>query len=751
MDNKPQQPVLDSALSGGGAMGEMIRALDWSKTPLGPVEGWPQSLKTSVSICLNSRFPVLIWWGADLVKIYNYSYVQLIGSKHPTALGAKGESVWPEIWDTIGPLLLGVMERAEANWADDLLLMLERNGYPEECYFTFSYSPIRDETGGIGGVFTPVVETTEKVIGERRMRTLRDRANARDGRARDPREACALAARSLRSNPWDIPFAAVYLIDSDRATATLTSAVEKEEALCVPPTLDLRAQPWLGVAQITPGDHLVLHVAELRLSTPPPPCPWGDSVNTAIVLPILTAQGEQPVGYLLAGVSPGKRLDAQYTLFFSQVAEECGEAVRDALIVQREAAVLAQQESERVRLNDLFQQAPAGILMLQGSQHQVSLVNSHYLRLVGRMQQSDLLGKPIAEALPEVVKQEFIQILDEVYRTGKPFYGNEVLVHLNREESGQDGRAYFNFVYQPNRSAAGNIDGILVFAVEVTEQILARREVEAREEQFRVLADSIPQMAWMADANGDRFWFNSRWYEYTGATIEEMRDWGWQSVHDQDMLPDIIQCYKKSLATGTPFSMTYPLRGADGMYRNFLSLARPLRDASGNIVRWFGTSTDIDTQQKTEEALRQAEKLAVVGRLAASIAHEINNPLAAVTNLIFLARNSHSLQESQRYLEMGEQELARVAQITAQTLRFHKQQSAAALTHVPELVETVLALYSGRISREGLVLHSDVRPCRPLLCYAGEIRQVLANLIGNALDAMSNGGDLSCVSAKPPR
>lgn len=724
-------------------MGEMIRALDWSKTPLGPAENWPQSLKTSVSICLNSRFPVLIWWGSDLVKIYNDAYVQLIGSKHPTALGAKGKSVWPEIWETIGPLLHGVMERAEANWADDLLLMLERNGYPEECYFTFSYSPIRDESGGIGGVFTPVVETTEKVIGERRMRTLRDLATAHGSRSRDPRNACALAAQLLSSNPWDIPFAAVYLIDANRATAMLAASVEQAQPLGLPSILDLRALPWLPVAQLVPGEHLALPVAELGLSAPPPLCPWGDPVDAAVALPICCAKGGAPVGYLLAGVSPRKRLDTQYSSFFAQVADDFGEAVREALMVQREAALLAQQEAERTRLNDLFQQAPAGILMLHGPQHQVVLVNPGYLRLVGRRQQSDLLGKPIAEALPEIVEQGFIQLLDEVYRTGKPFHGNEVLIHLNREESGQDGRGYFNFVYQHTRNGDGAIDGILVFGVEVTEQILARREIEASEEQFRVLADSIPQMAWMGDANGDLFWYNNRWYDYTGTTLEEMRGWGWQSVHDPDQLPRVIECYKQSLATGAAFRMIFPLRGADGIYRNFLTLARPVRDASGHVVRWFGTNTDIDAQQKTEEALRQAEKLAVVGRLAASIAHEINNPLEAVTNLFFLARNAHSLEESQRYLEMAEQELARVAQITSQTLRFHKQQSAAAVTHVPDLVETVLALHSGRISREGLVLHSEVRPCRPLMCYAGEIRQVLANLIGNALDAMSNGGDLS--------
>jgi PAS domain S-box-containing protein len=743
LTNKPNQSALDSALSGGGAMGAMIRALNWSKTPLGPVESWPQSLRTAVSICLNSRFPVLIWWGSDLVKLYNDAYVQLIGSKHPTALGATGRSVWPEIWETIGPLLLGVMERAEANWADDLLLMLERNGYAEECYFTFSYSPIRDESGGVGGVFTPVVETTEKVIGERRMRTLRDLAATRSHRSRDTREACAIGAQELSSNPWDIPFAAVYLIDPDRGTAILTASVGNDPPLGLPATLDLRAQPWLAVARLMPGENLTLPIAEIGLSAPPPLCPWGDPVGTVIALPICCAKGGAPVGYLLSGVSPRKRLDTQYSSFFAQVADDFGEAAREALMVQREAALLAQQEAERTRLNDLFQQAPAGILMLHGSQHQVVLVNPGYLRLVGRRQQSDLLGKPICEALPEIVEQGFIQLLDEVYRTGKPFHGNEVMVHMNREESGQDGGGYFNFVYQPTRNGDNAIDGILVFGVEVTEQVLARREVEAREEQLRVLADSIPQLAWMSDARGDRFWYNNRWFEYTGTTLEEMRGWGWQSVHDPDQLPKIIESYQQSLATGAAFSMTYPLRGADGIYRNFLSLARPLRDASGTIVRWFGTNTDIDAEKKKEEALRQAEKLAVVGRLAASIAHEINNPLEAVTNLCFLARNAHSLEESQRYLEMADQELARVAQITSQTLRFHKQQSAAAATHVSELVETVLALHSGRISREGLILRSEVRPCRPLVCYSGEIRQVLANLIGNALDAMSNGGNLS--------
>ena len=146
-----------------------MRSLDWSQTRLGPVQEWPQSLRTSISICLNSAFAILVWWGQDLVMLYNDAYIPVIANKHPRALGSVGKDIFPEIWNIVGPMLEGVISRGEAVRADDLLLLLERDGYPEECYFTFSYSPILDESGGVGGIFTPVQETTERVIGARRL------------------------------------------------------------------------------------------------------------------------------------------------------------------------------------------------------------------------------------------------------------------------------------------------------------------------------------------------------------------------------------------------------------------------------------------------------------------------------------------------------------------------------------------------------------------------------------------------------
>ena len=161
-------------LDGGGEMGALMRATDWTRTPLGPVDGWPQSLRTTVSTCLNSRFPILIWWGPQFVKLYNDAYREVIAGKHPHALGRPGREVWPEIWDIIGPMLESVVRDGAATWSEDQFLPLERRGFAEETYFTFSYSPIRDESGGVGGVFSAVTETTPRSEIERMASAIRE-------------------------------------------------------------------------------------------------------------------------------------------------------------------------------------------------------------------------------------------------------------------------------------------------------------------------------------------------------------------------------------------------------------------------------------------------------------------------------------------------------------------------------------------------------------------------------------------------
>src|SRR5436190_14639422 len=157
----------DSLVRGGGAMGERVRGFDWAATPLGPIAAWPEALRVAVGICLNSRFPMFVWWGPQLIKIYNDGYAPMLGKRHADgALGRPAREVWADIWSVVGPQANAVMTRGEATWNERVLLVMERHGYTEDTWFTWSYSPIPDEQGGVGGLFCACTEETARVRAE---------------------------------------------------------------------------------------------------------------------------------------------------------------------------------------------------------------------------------------------------------------------------------------------------------------------------------------------------------------------------------------------------------------------------------------------------------------------------------------------------------------------------------------------------------------------------------------------------------
>src|SRR6185503_4048398 len=206
-------------LAGGGEMGALTRALDWSKTPLGPPESWPQSLRSAVSILLPSKAQIILFWGPEFVVLYNDAYRPVFGGKHPGALGLPGREAWSEIWDTVlHDLLRGVRDTGEAFWASDRLFILERSGYAEETFFDVSYDPVRDESGAVGGIFCIVSETTGRVLSDRRLKTLRELGLRTTAEAKSGEEASRNAARVLAERPLDLPWSLLYLCDSETET-----------------------------------------------------------------------------------------------------------------------------------------------------------------------------------------------------------------------------------------------------------------------------------------------------------------------------------------------------------------------------------------------------------------------------------------------------------------------------------------------------------------------------------------------------
>ncbi|HEY7494020.1 MAG TPA: histidine kinase dimerization/phospho-acceptor domain-containing protein, partial [Candidatus Tectomicrobia bacterium] len=317
-----------------------MRAFDWSATPLGAVARWPQSLQTAVSICLASRFPIVIYWGAEYITLYNDAYSEILATKHPWALGRSAREVWAEIWDVIGPMLDGVMATGHATWSDDLLLILGRRGYPEECYFSFSFSPVRVEHGRIGGVFTAVTETTQRVLGERRLRTLRDLAEGAS-QAKSGAEACQMAAAIVAGNPADLPFILLYLLDIEGKRAQLmgmTGLVPDTPAS--PLFVELAASgeapnQWpLGHVARTAQAEIVPDLAE-RFGLLPGG-PWPESPHTALILPIAAPTQGPLAGLLVAGVSPRRAFDDDYRSFLVLVAGHIATAIANARAYEEE-------------------------------------------------------------------------------------------------------------------------------------------------------------------------------------------------------------------------------------------------------------------------------------------------------------------------------------------------------------------------------------------------------------------------------
>jgi hypothetical protein len=209
-------PDPDPLFDGPGEIARLMREKDWAKTSLGPPATWPQSLRTTVRIVLTSRFSMWMGWGPELNFFYNDAYRPTLGAKHPAALGMPFYSVWAEIRAALAARIDDVLVRGEATWDEGLLLFLDRNGYSEETYHTFSYSPLPDDDGKTGGLLCVVTEETERIIGERRLRLLREIASDLAG-AKTEAQVFAAVARCLGEGTNDLPFALAYSFDDDTA------------------------------------------------------------------------------------------------------------------------------------------------------------------------------------------------------------------------------------------------------------------------------------------------------------------------------------------------------------------------------------------------------------------------------------------------------------------------------------------------------------------------------------------------------
>ncbi|GAB4017633.1 hypothetical protein GCM10028773_14680 [Spirosoma koreense] len=454
----------------------------------------------------------------------------------------------------------------------------------------------------------------------------------------------------------------------------------------------------------------------------------------------------------------GQLDEAYFNFVYAPVQDETG-LVSGVMVIATEVtsqveAKKALQESEQ-RFRNLIAEAPVAISLFVGRDMVVEMPNEKMLRFWGK--DASVTGKPLREALPELQGQPFLQILDDVYTTGKEYSAQEARAEL--EVGGALRTYYFNFTYKPLRNAEGQIYAIVDMAIDVTEQVLARQAIEESEQRFRTLMEAISQMTWTNTPDGEVNFYNQRWYEYTGLTVEETRSVDWLTTIHLDDREHFLTTFRKALADGAIFVVESRYRrGTDGMYRWHLNRALPIRDETGAIRLWVGTATDIHEQKQLAANLEQeiqarTEQLVAsnqdlrrsnenLEKFAYIASHDLQEPLRKIQSFgdILKSQYADRLGEGAGYLERMQTASSRMSLLIKDLLTFSRistRQEAADPVPLDRVVSDVLDTLEIAIRQTGAQLEID-----PLPIVSGnesQLRQLFQNLLSNALKFQKTG------------
>jgi PAS domain S-box-containing protein len=613
----------------GGETGALMRGHDWSTSPLGSPREWPQSLRSVVELLIGSKFPMFVAWGDELGFLYNDAYAEILGTKHPAALGARFFDIWAEIWPDISPLVDAAMA-GQATYREDLPLLMNRRGFDEPTWFTFSYSPVRDDRGQIRGMFCAVTETTQRVLVERRHAFLVRLGDAL--RSIDEPVALTTRAAALLGQHLGVGRAGYGEIDGTGEVVSVKRdwTVDRMVSLAGQARVLDAFGPEV-IAELRAGRTLVVEDCRTDPRTAHAEyLPTWESIGTrALIVSPLVSDGRLSAILYVHAAEPRRWADLDVNL-----VEEVATRTWDG--VQRAQAEGAYRESE-ARLRSVLNGMGENFALLDPDFRIIDM-NAEALRTDGRPRE-EIIGKTHWEVYPTASPE-----LGELYRHAMAHREPVSLEHRYEWAHGRvswiEMRAY----------PVG--DGLAVFYGDITERVEAERRLRESEERFRELADNVSQLVWTADPSGWIYWYNKRWYDYTGTTFEGMQGWGWRDVHHPDYIDHVIVEVQGNWARGEPWEGTYLLKSAQGEYRWFLTRAEPIRNEAGELLRWFGTNTDISDQKRAEGHQRL---------LINELNHRVKNTLATVQSIASQTlRNAETTEDAREALESRLLALSRV-------------------------------------------------------------------------------------------
>ncbi|HEY5800013.1 MAG TPA: PAS domain-containing protein [Burkholderiaceae bacterium] len=708
-------------LINGGATAERIATYDWSTHPLGPIAGWPASLRTALSIALNSGIPTYLAWGPEMFSFYNDAYLPQLGVKVDTALGRPFADLWAESWHLVGP----IAQRAysgESTYYEDLPIENARSGRAEMTYFTFSYSPVRDELGKVRGIMCTVFETTDKVLALARSKESEQRLHL----SLEASGNIGTWSYDFEHNAtWvDERFARLFQVEA----ALASSGTELERFTNMIHDED-RARVLRAIADAIAD--VAVYDCEYRI-----PQRSGEDIWVA-------ARGR-----IFTDSMSGKRRFAGVAVDITQ-RKKTEQALLDS---ERRASLAA--ESARIgeqRIDALLEAAPVGIVYAD-IRGEILLANVENKRIWGE--------HPYSGNVDEYAEWK------GWWADGSARHGKRVQAHewpLSRalagesvasdvieiEPFGMPGvRRTLLLRATPVRDAERKIVGGVVANLDLTERIRAEQALQDSEAKFRTITDAMPQMVWSATPEAGNDYVNQRWLEYTGATGDELGGHNWGKLIHADDLPQLTLAWQHSAATGDKFEVEHRLRHVSGEYRWVLNRALPVLDESGAAHRWMGTLTDIHDQKIGAEELRAASRRK--DEFLAMLAHELRNPLAPISTAAQILK---MMPGDEKRVRQSSEVIAR--QVT------HMTELVDDLLDVSRVTRGLAELEKQTVDLKSLV-SSAIEQARPLIEARGHalhlqmdssaayvdgdrtrLIQVVANLLNNAAKYTPQGGRIA--------
>lgn len=497
--------------------------------------------------------------GPDHVfELANDVYIKIRGRKD--ILGKPMRQVFPELQE-MGwfDMLDAVYQTGEPAYRKEIALKVRNeNGQVRDGFFNFHFrATFEEKSGNIDGIIGNAVEVTELVNARKKVEE---------------------SEKSYNQMLMFSPFA---------------FAVFKGEAFVIELANDSMKEIW-GKGPDVEGKKILELLPEIQGQPFPE------------LLQKVYKTGIPYNGYeMLAQLEKNGKLEDVFLNFVYQPYYEAGGTISGitiiAIDVTNEVVSKKKVEATEKRFREMVAKAPVAISVLRGADFVVEVANEQMLKQWGKSEEQ-MLHKPVFEAMPDAKGQAFEQLLTQVYETGKSFSTDELPVNLIRNGISED--LYLNFVFEPLYNCAGQIDGVIVVATEITAQVLARKKTEESEEQFSTLANNIQNLAWMADGEGHIFWYNERWYEYTGLSRDDRESEDWQKIHHPEHIDRVMDITNRAWKLNEPFEITFPIKSASGEYKWFLTRAYPVSNSDGEITRWIGTSTDINEHKNAEEQFR---------------------------------------------------------------------------------------------------------------------------------------------------